>query len=54
MVVSVFTTIMLALGVGVCIAALVYIVGMVVSIAFGMIYAPVDEAIHHGHPHGAV
>ena len=42
--VSVFTVTMLALGVGLLTLALVYIVGMVLSIAAGVILAPLR---HH-------
>ena len=53
MVVSVFTTIMLALGIGVLVAAVVYIVGFVISAFVGAGVATVDSAVHHGRPHGA-
>jgi hypothetical protein len=53
MVVTVFSTIMLALGIGLLIAALVVIVGFVISTFIGAGVATVDSAVHHGRPHGA-
>jgi hypothetical protein len=54
MVVTAFTWIVLALGIGILISALVYIIGFVVSAFVGAGVATVDSAVHHGHPHGAV
>ncbi|MDY0087071.1 MAG: hypothetical protein RBS78_00735 [Coriobacteriia bacterium] len=53
MVVTVFSAIMLALGIGLLVSAVVYIIGFAVSAVVGAGVATVDSAIHHGHPHGA-
>lgn len=53
MVVTVFSTIMLALGIGLLISAVVYIIGFAVSGIIGAGIATVESAVHHGHPNGA-
>ena len=44
-----FSVVMLALGAILLAAALVYIVGFVVSAIVGAGYATVESAVHHGH-----
>ena len=45
--ITAFTYIMLALGAGVIIASLVYIVGFVVSAIVSAGYVTVDHIVHH-------
>lgn len=47
--ITAFTYIMLALGAGVVIASLVYIVGFVISAIISAGYVTVESVVHRGH-----
>ena len=49
MLTTTFTTLMLALGIGVLVVAVIMIVGFVISTFIGAGVATVDSARHHGH-----